>query len=629
MFKGLKFETGTEIGRISADFAIGYSEIASTEKEKKVIRRPFPWIILLLVLIAFISVWMFRHGIFISPPRFNSILLSINHEPQKVLSGEKIFLHPEDKIKILDISTNILFNLHVRLVAKDLDVTALQYEEIKLADLLPDHEMFAHYCFRIKVKYRNRFMGKIDLDCRPYTEDWIDRADKIIDKDKRLVFLERARHFLPEEPEITKRLIIEYKSHKSWKKAAFMLEDLAAKKPDQEILYDLLDVYRAMKSRDSVIAVLKRLSNLNPNDLELHFQLAEAFENNGQFTEAIQEYKGLLKKMNKEDSLSVYKHLGYIYTESGQFKKAISFYLKAEKLDHEDMNLYYNLSYLFEKINKSESADKYLEKAVRLKSEDVESRLKLSQNLIKKGRLEEAQKYLREILSRKPDSTNALSLMAHLLHKKGDVKELKKVYKKILALEPENKTVMYNLGILEYEGGNQKASLKYFNGYLKLHPKDASVHEILFDIYQKQKNIQMAFNEAIILVELRPEDLGAYRLIFNYLYVRCKYEKIISIMKKGLKANPGQTKLRKYLLSAYLKKGKDEEAIKQIKELLKTDPKNIDLLFQLARLQEQRARPEKAVDIYKKIIQLSPANEKAKDAYLSLRLKGVKDKDGK
>jgi tetratricopeptide (TPR) repeat protein len=80
------------------------------------------------------------------------------------------------------------------------------------------------------------------------------------------------------------------------------------------------------------------------------------------------------------------------------------------------------------------------------------------------------------------------------------------------------------------------------------------------------------------------------------------------------------------LLFAYLKTGKDDLAVKQIKELLKTKPKDIDLLLQMARLLEKGGNVTEALETYKAIITISPDHEEAEEAYLRLRLKGVRNK---
>jgi len=552
------------------------------------------------------------------------MLLNINNEPQNILPGETVSFHSSDKVKLIKVSTNILLNLNVRLVSEGFDINALRHEERSLSTLLPDQNIFDHYKFRILIKYRNQNLGYIDWEVQPYAEDWLDKAERTINDDMRIAVLEHGLRLLPEDSSIWRRLLDEYKSQQHWKRAAAMLEEMAGKDPNQEILAELMEVYTAMSSKNKIVSVLSKLVKIDPGDLNLRFQLAEVLEEIGRKKAAIKEYEELAKRVHKKDSRSIYKRLGYLYSKTGKYKNAISCYLKAVKADKKDVNLYYNLSYLYEKTNQREKAHFYLEKAVNLNSKDMESRMELTQRLINKGQLGKAEKYLSEILKKKPSSLKALLLKAQIKEKQGEKQELRKIYEKILSLDKKNETVLYNLGALNYESGDLESSLAYFSKYAKLNPKDVAVHEIIFDIYKRQKNEKMAFKEAKILIKLKPKKLDSYHFVFDYLDGQGDYDEIIRIMEQGIKANPEQTDLREHLLFAYLSAGKEDLAINQMGELLKTRPKDINLLLQMAKLYEKSENFTAALEFYKKIITLSPDNEEAEEAYLRLRLKQVR-----
>ncbi|MBW2215746.1 MAG: tetratricopeptide repeat protein [Deltaproteobacteria bacterium] len=597
------------------------------KRRNKKPRSPRPaFIVVLLAIILLAFGWWLWQGLYPPVPRFNSMLISMDGELQNILPGETISLHSSDSVKIHKISTNILQNINVRLASEGFDVNALRHEQIKLSSLLPDQNIFDHYKFRVWVKYRNENLGYVDWEIQPYAEDWLEKANRTVDDDKRLEVLEHGLRSLPEDSNLWRRLLDEYKSQKRWKQAASMLEKMADKDPNEEILNELLEVYAGMSSKTKIISVLKKLIKLDPGDLSSRLQLAEILEKSGKSKSAIKEYEELVKRVGKQDRLPIYKSLGYLYSKTGSYEKAISYYLKAAKSDKKDANLYYNLSYLYEKTKQKEKADTYLGKAVRLNKKDVGGRLQLAEKLIKKGELKKAEKYVSEILKNEPSSLNALILKAMIAEKRGEKKELEKIYEKIYSLDKKNDTVVYNLGVIKYEKGDLKSALTYFSEYIKKNPEDAAAREIIYDIYIRQNNEKMAYKEAQVLVKLKPKRTDLYNFMFDYLNAQGDYKKIIHIMEKGLKANPEQTDLRRHLLFAYLKTGKDDLAVKQIKELLKTKPRDIDLLLQMARLLEKGGNFTEALETYKAIITISPDHEEAEEAYLRLRLKGVRNK---
>ncbi|MBW1781741.1 MAG: tetratricopeptide repeat protein, partial [Deltaproteobacteria bacterium] len=479
--------------------------------------------------------WLWRNKITDSA-RFNFISINVNQDIRKLLSGETLSLHPSDRVKILSISTNIPLNLNVRLAAEGFDVNALRYETLTLSDLLPQHEAFDRYKFLIHVKHYNEDIGHVTWVIQPYTEEWLDKANRIIDPDRRLVFLERAHRLSPENGQLNRRLLDEYKALKRWKKAARMLDRMAAEREDPETLTELLEVYREMKDQNGIVLILQQIIKLKPDDLETRKALAETLEGMGDWTGAIREYDALLKRMDEGERLQTYKTLGYLYTKTQNYEKAIDAYLNAAKLDQKDANLHYNLSFLYEKTHQKEKANFYLDNAITLKSEDLEGRLKLAQSFMDKGNYRKARAYLSEVLDKKTDAMKALVLMAKVLEKQSDKKALKTTYQKILSLNPKDPTILYNLGALEYEEGNLKKALPYFRDYVVSHPKDATAHEILFDIYKKENNLPIALKEAIILVELNPKETDIYDFIFDYLWQKGEYTRLIPLLEKGVKA---------------------------------------------------------------------------------------------
>ena len=587
------------------------------------------WVIILIAIGSSLAWWYLFHSRNVSP-EFNFILLKKNEHILKLLNGEVLHLHPRDRLKILKISTTIHFNRGVRIISSGFDVNALLNEEMSLSKLLPDKDIFGRYTFRVKVKKYNHDLGHVDISVEPFVEDWLEKADRTIDKSKKIATLERALKFAPDENQIRDRLIEEYKTSEKWSQAAPMLEEIARKRPGQKVLYDLLEVYEAMSRKDEVISVLRRLVKEDPDDLQVRLKLASCLEEAKNIKDAIKEYEKILKGMGKWETLSVCKTLGYLYTETGQIKKAISNYLQAVGLDSKDANLYYNLSSLYERIGDRERADSFLSKAVNLKTGDMEGRVVLAERLIGKGKLKEAEKHLSEVLEKGPDSVRALLLMINIMEKRGDKRKLIDFYQRIHFLEPENETIFYNLGVLEYETGNLAASLSYFKKFMESHPDDAEIHTFLFDIYRKQKKHDLAFKEAQVLLKLMPKEINPYYYIFEYLNSKDKFKKMIEIMKNGIKSHPKNIDLRKYLILAYLKTDKEDLATAQIKKVLKIRPKDKTMLLKLARLEEKKGKIEEASNTYKKILVLLPGHKEAREAYLRLllRLANLKEKEG-
>jgi len=584
-------------------------------------RRSRIWPLLLVVAAALLILLWFGKDLVPSSPQFQFLLVEKNGQPLRLLTGETLQLHSQDQVKILEVSTNVLFNAGVRLVTSDFDVAALLYEKLPISSLLPPDTLPGKKQFKVVIKRYNSEMGYVILEVEPYVEDWLEKAERTIDPERRLAILEQARDFAPKDKRISLRLLQEYKSLKKPAKAAKLLEEMTKEDPDPRLLMDLLDVYETMPNAEGVIAVLKRLLAADPGSVEMRFRLAKSLEKLDRKAEAIQQYETALESAKPADKLAIYKTLGYLYSKVEQRDKAIVVYLKAVELDKSDANLFYNLADLYEKAGNKEKANQYLGEALKLKPEDVESRLALAEELITKGNLPEAENHLRLVLKSKPDSAKALVLLGNLLEKRGDKKGLREVYEKLLSLDPKNETLMYNLGVLEYETGNLSKSLPYFEKYLKLHPEEVAVHRYLFDIYKREKKEDLAFAEAKTLLTLDPKEVGLYHFVFEYLNRRGNFKEMTEIMKAGLRHIPDQVEIRQYLILSYLKTGNENLALQEMNEVLKARPKDVPLLLQMAKLYEDQGKDKEALAAYKKVLDISPGHEEAEEAYLSLRMK--------
>lgn len=592
-------------------------------------KRTALWLILLFMVGASAAAWwlwpLFYQS---SAPRFNSLLIEKDGQALKLLEGELLQLHPQDRIRILGVSSNIFLNRGLRLFASDFDVNALFHEALSVSALLPNRDPFDRYSFRIVVKHNNRELGHVDVLVEPHIEDWLDKADRTIDAKRKSAILEKALILLPGDPRIRERLIQTYISRKQWFLAAQLLERMAEQKPTRETFERLLEVYGEMADGAGTIRVLKRLVELEPENVEAQIRLASALEASQRLEEAVQVYQKALDRLGKEEKGAVYKTIGYLLTKSNQDQKAIAAYLKALELDQSDPNLYYNLSSLYERTGRQDKADIFLSKALALKSEDTEGRLFLAERLVKAGKMKEAETYLNEVLEKSPKTVEALLLMIQIAEARKDKRSLIEAYQKIHAIQPGNETIIYNLGVLEYETGDLAKSLDYFKKLAAVHPEDVELHTFLFDIYKRQKKDSLAFEEARILVTLNPKDAGPYDYMFDYLSSRADYQGIISIMEQGLKSHPGNTDLMEYGVLAYLKTGQEGLALRQMKKILTVRPKDLDLLLQLAKLQEKQGDLEGAIETHEKILALSPKHKEAGKIYPALVLQRAEALEG-
>ncbi len=561
-------------------------------------------------------------------PTLYSMLVRVNDQPQSLLSGEKLTIHPKDRIRILKVSTNVPFNIGIRLYSKMFDAQSLVYDEMRVIDLLPEGVAFTNPTLKVHVKYYNQEAGYVVFLVRPFVGDWLEKASRIIDRKKRIALLQQAMVKVPGSVEIRQRLLKEYLAAREYEKASKLLEEEAQKSASEDVLRQLLQIYRKASNTKGVISTLERLISLNPADKQSRYELAEVLQKRGWLPRAISQYRAILKLAAPDEKFDLYVQLGYLSAKAGKISEAIRYYKEALKLHGGDQNLYYNLSYLYDKVGKRDKADFYLEKALRLKKSDIEGRLRLAQDCIEKGRFKKAKSLLNEVLKKRPKSLKALLLLMEVAEKSGDKTGIRSVYKRILRVQPKNTTVLYNLGVLEYEAGRFKSASNYLEKYVAIKPKDKTAQSLLLDIYKQTKQTKKGLKKAQELLNLGVKDPELYAYLFDTFKAAKAYGKIESVMKKAIRGDPKNAQLHKYLLFAYLQEGEEGKAMAEMENVLKLEPNNIELWMHLAMLREENKKYGEAMAAYKKVLELDPNNEQAADAYLKLRLRGFEEKVG-
>ncbi len=564
--------------------------------------------------------WVSRYS---GPSRLNFVVFKVNGETIKILPGESISLHPSDRVMISWISTNIPLSFGVRPFADRVDIAALFDSEAALSEILPDREIYEHYSFHIDIKHKNKTIGSFDLTVRPYVEDWLERANRMINSDQRILFLEKASALLPSEKDITERLMLEYKAKGYLQKAIHVMERLAAEKETKERLWELAELFKNAGNMDRLALTLERLLKLVPGDAMARLNLAETFEKAEMWDKAAGQYETLLIATPEEERATLLKRLGYAFLRAGKFEKAVSSFLSAARWDQKDVNLYYNLAYLYDKLGDEDKSAFYLRNALTLNPDDSEGRLSLAERFLSAGECERAEKLVQEVLEKTPDSRQALMMLAKAFEGLKEKERLLNVYRKLLDIDSNDEVALFNLAALEYEMGRLDDALSHLERYEALHPRDESVHKIIFEIYKRKNDNGSAAREAELLISINPSYIAPYSFLFGHLLDKGLYDEILRVMRTGAAANPDAQEILEYLLDAYVRTGQELQAMDTMEAILKISSKSTAFIMRLASLREKHGQFAKAMDLYGRVIEIDPQNREAESAYLRLRLKGI------
>jgi tetratricopeptide (TPR) repeat protein len=216
------------------------------------------------------------------------------------------------------------------------------------------------------------------------------------------------------------------------------------------------------------IIYLKQLLDLDNQNPNVYFSLANSYINLNQYDKAIPEYEKALEIYKKWGLkpywIFDYTDLGEAYRKTGQYKKAMKIYKLAEKDFPDNPNLIYDQALLYWDVGDTVTANRYIEKGVSflrsVSSSESSISAVLASAMAELGSMDKANKYYRKALSLEPESTINLNNLAYfLIEKDRNVSEGMELVDKALKLKPEFYLYLHTKGWGLYKQGKYQEAL--------------------------------------------------------------------------------------------------------------------------------------------------------------------------
>ncbi len=136
-------------------------------------------------------------------------------------------------------------------------------------------------------------------------------------------------------------------------------------------------------SGDSVFNEVQRKLQENPNDADALYHLADLYDRDAQYKEAIETYKKVLKL--KPDSGYVYFKIGTAYSRLNQPSEAVTALQSAVKYMPDYAVAYNNLGIAYGKLNKPDDEIRELKKALKIRPRYTSARYNLGMTYLRIG----------------------------------------------------------------------------------------------------------------------------------------------------------------------------------------------------------------------------------------------------
>ena len=284
-------------------------------------------------------------------------------------------------------------------------------------------------------------------------------AQTVLEKVEKLLPQQVTNHQADNSLPLTEAECVELLAYTQWDRyiiADEVLKRFITKPPFTNQLYHKKRVRIMMQECRTLKA------NLNPETLkEVSVKYHQAIQNApediylrwkyGRFlAEGLKDYKAAAEQFqfiqrSIPHSYVMYNTLGSVFRETGNFNKAIDYYLTAIRIKPTCGEAHYYLGWIYQKQNKKKLAEKYYAKAIKFW----------------------------------PDYVVAYNSLADVLYRQGKIDEAVEICRKGLVLIPDSSLLHFSLGLLLHKQGHKDAAIKELRITLELDPNSVEARNIL------------------------------------------------------------------------------------------------------------------------------------------------------
>jgi tetratricopeptide (TPR) repeat protein/HEAT repeat protein len=423
---------------------------------------------------------------------------------------------------------------------------------------------------------------------------------------------ERAAKLNPKSPTVPAALAALYRklgrtkdAEKAYDKALSLATSKRGKKRYLRALATLAlangDLAGARKHFDRLVA-------LEPKNILVRIELAQAMAKSGHRTEAIAEYRRILKiTSDSARKADVLKEIGALLEQEGKEDKAVATFRRAMSLTARGHWL------------RRELTERII--SIYRKREDLKALIEhYERTWTRKGHFEhevlgrlydetgdetKALKSYRAALKKARHAVDTRVRLIALLERTGQDREVINEYRKLARIAPGEPRYQLELAKRLYRAGKQKEAFQILDQCGRRFPGDASVHSALADLYARWGEQKRAMRAAQVLVRIEPRDPSHLVNLGEQYYLQGNKRKALETWRRLL-----QVVRKRHAALAKLAEVLDQhdmtrEAITLYLRAIKLKPKHLPYRRSLALLLERKRKTVKALEAWDEVLKLA------------------------
>ncbi len=405
--------------------------------------------------------------IFRKPPRFISMEVSVDGNPQVIKPGESLLIKGTETVVITKIKANTFFDSYLTADVVGFGNTNDLHEPIETSQIRDQLLAAGLRSVPIDVYYIEYNIARVPLEMELTEQDFLNRLKESKNVDDQIAILKSAHASFPKNREFVAKL-----------------DDLLTKKNDYETL---AGIYKAMMEAD-------------PDDMHAHAQLSRCYTRLGMFREAMAISQKIVDK-GRADS-NTYRRMAYIAGQMGDFDNRVKYLRKALELAPGTDSIIIDLGKTYEQAGRpAEALEIY--KSAAGNARDREILIPVIEDALKKKNYKEAASLLKRYVTHYPKDGNAYAQLGMIMGRIGDADAQVAYYSKAVELSPKDPVLLYNLGASYEKAGKEKSALEAFRKALAIKPgdKDSLLRAAALSLKAKDYQAAYGYYQSLLKVE--------------------------------------------------------------------------------------------------------------------------------
>ncbi|PYS50944.1 MAG: hypothetical protein DMG13_19790 [Acidobacteria bacterium] len=296
-----------------------------------------------------------------------------------------------------------------------------------------------------------------------------------------------------------------------------------------------------------------------------------------------------------------------ILDEQGQASQAIDEYKKALELDPSNSMIYSEMAESYLRNNRVRDAVETAEKAIRVNPDNLEAHKLLSSIYVQLiGRanaqqppsaetIDSAIHEFEEIVRIDPSEQQGFLMLGRLYQIKGDREKATAIYKELLGAEPGSEEGVVALAKLQIDAGNKKEAAGMLEEFIKQRPDSDAALQLLGQAYSDLQEYEKAADAYGRASKLDPDDLELKKSEAQALFLADKFDEASRLYQDLAAAEPDDGLASLRLGQIYRRQMKYDLARQNLEKAAKSFPDSVEVQFNVVLLDRDEGLLEDAL----------------------------------